>query len=125
MTRPMRRLLICGAVALAGGPLPSPLAASNAVAPAPASVCVAPAAATADVMASHQKCARERKRKKRMCRRYGIISSQCLNAFIELAICEGRWVDSYAVTAPMAAGRDTGLVRFLDEGAHGFRYGRG
>ena len=57
-----------------------------------------------------------------MCRTYGIFSLQCLNAYIQTAKCEGRFVSSHAVTTSTGAVRGTGLVRFLDEGAHGFRY---
>ena len=122
MTRQVRRILICGAVALAGGFPPSPLSASNPVAPAPASLCVAPDVANADVVASHDRCARERRRERRMCRRYGFLSMQCLNAWIETARCEGRFVDSGVAPTSMGAVRGPGLVRLLDEGAHDFRY---
>ena len=126
MTKPIRRILILGAVslavAIAGGSLLSPLSASPSVAPAKGSLCVAPDVAGGDVVASHDKCAWERRHERRMCRRHGFLSVQCLSAWIETAKCEGRYVDSQALTASMRAVRGTSHLRFLDEGTQGFRY---
>lgn len=100
MTNTMKRILICGACALAVapavGPAHTPLSASTPVAPATASLCVAPDVASADVVAAPADCVRERRRERRMCRRHGIASMQCLNAYIATAKCEGRYVESYA-----------------------------
>ena len=115
MTKPMRRVLICGALALAaalaGDPLLSPLSASSMVVSAPASFCVAPDVGSAGIVASHDRCARERRHERRMCRRYGIVSWQCLNAYIKTAKCEGRYVTSRPVTTSMGAVRGAGLLR--------------
>ena len=119
MAKQMRRILICGAVAfalalaLAGGSPPPPLSASTLAASAPASLCVAPEVASADIVASQSRCARERRNERRMCRRHGLISWQCLNAWIETAKCEGRFVESHALTTSMDAVRGTGPERFL------------
>lgn len=123
--RPPERKLICGACALAAapatGPALSPLSASTPLAPATASLCVASDVASADVVAAPADCARECRRERRMCRRYGIVSRQCLNAYIATARCEGRHVDSYAAAPSTGAVQGTGLIRLLDERAHGVK----
>lgn len=119
MTKPVQRLLICGAVAvaIAGGPLSSPLSASNPAPPVAAALCSAPDVASAGVTAPQDRCARERRNERRMCRRYGVLSWQCLNAYIRTAMCEGRYVDSHAVATSMGAVRGVSLRPLLNEGS--------
>lgn len=56
-----------------------------------------------------------------MCRRYGIVSMQCLNAYIETAKCEGRYVESYAGAPSTGAVQGTGPERLVDQVAHGVK----